>query len=206
MKKIILATGNPGKVKEIQPLVEHLGLQIEAQSAYHVESVEETGLTFVENAILKARHAASKTGLPALADDSGLCVDAINGQPGIISARYAGGSATDEENNLKLIHTLAAIKEHSPQIIFHASFYCALIYLPYADCPSPEIFQGVWHGEIILTPRGEEGFGYDPYFYVPKLGKTAAQLTVEEKNRVSHRGIALQSLKHYFQNLSPSTI
>lgn len=190
MKKIVLATGNPGKVKEIQYLFDNLGLQVIAQTDLGVNSVEETGFTFVENAIIKARHAAKVTGLPALADDSGLSVISLQGAPGIYSARYAGIDASDEANNLKLIQTLNDEGITNRQ----AAFHCALVFLTHEYDPTPIICHGIWHGEIIDTPKGEHGFGYDPHFFVPDLNKTAAELTREEKHLYSHRGKALDIL------------
>ncbi|WP_312311187.1 XTP/dITP diphosphatase [Atlantibacter sp.] len=190
MQKVVLATGNAGKVRELASLLQDFGLDIVAQTELGVESAEETGLTFIENAILKARHAAAITGLPAIADDSGLAVDALGGAPGIYSARYAGEDASDRENLEKL---LAALKD-VPDTKRQAQFHCVLVYLRHADDPTPLVFHGVWPGAITHAPAGEGGFGYDPIFYVPSEGKTAAELTREEKSAISHRGQALKQL------------
>ncbi|AXU97726.1 MAG TPA: non-canonical purine NTP pyrophosphatase, RdgB/HAM1 family [Erwinia persicina] len=190
MQKVVLATGNPGKVRELADLLAAFGLDIVAQTELGVESAEETGLTFIENAILKARHAAAITGLPAIADDSGLAVDALGGAPGIYSARYAGPDASDQQNLEKLLTTLAATPDGERQ----AQFHCVLVYLRHAEDPTPLVFHGSWAGEITRTAAGVGGFGYDPIFYVPALGKTAAELTKAEKQAVSHRGQALSLL------------
>ncbi|WP_313107606.1 XTP/dITP diphosphatase [Atlantibacter sp.] len=190
MQKVVLATGNAGKVRELASLLQDFGLDIVAQTELGVESAEETGLTFIENAILKARHAAAITGLPAIADDSGLAVDALGGAPGIYSARYAGEDASDRENLEKL---LAALKD-VPDTKRQAQFHCVLVYLRHAEDPTPLVFHGVWPGVITHAPAGEGGFGYDPIFYVPSEGKTAAELTREEKSAISHRGQALKQL------------
>ena len=190
MQKVVLATGNAGKVRELASLLRDFGLDIVAQTDLGVESAEETGLTFIENAILKARHAAAITGLPAIADDSGLAVDALGGAPGIYSARYAGVDASDRQNLEKLLVALNDVPGEQRQ----AQFHCVLVYLRHADDPTPLVFHGVWPGEITRAPAGEGGFGYDPIFYVPSEGKTAAELTREEKSAISHRGQALKQL------------
>lgn len=190
MQKVVLATGNAGKVRELASLLRDFGLDIVAQTDLDVESAEETGLTFIENAILKARHAADITGLPAIADDSGLAVDALGGAPGIYSARYAGVDASDRQNLEKLLVALNDVPDGQRQ----AQFHCVLVYLRHADDPTPLVFHGVWPGEITRAPAGEGGFGYDPIFYVPSEGKTAAELTREEKSAISHRGQALKQL------------
>ncbi|TSJ56232.1 XTP/dITP diphosphatase [Atlantibacter subterranea] len=190
MQKVVLATGNAGKVRELASLLRDFGLDIVAQTDLDVESAEETGLTFIENAILKARHAAVITGLPAIADDSGLAVDALGGAPGIYSARYAGVDASDRQNLEKLLVALNDVPDGQRQ----AQFHCVLVYLRHADDPTPLVFHGVWPGEITRAPAGEGGFGYDPIFYVPSEGKTAAELTREEKSAISHRGQALKQL------------
>ncbi|MEX5412285.1 XTP/dITP diphosphatase [Atlantibacter hermannii] len=190
MQKVVLATGNAGKVRELASLLRDFGLDIVAQTDLGVESAEETGLTFIENAILKARHAAAITGLPAIADDSGLAVDALGGAPGIYSARYAGVDASDRQNLEKLLVALNDVPDEQRQ----AQFHCVLVYLRHADDPTPLVFHGVWPGEITRAPAGEGGFGYDPIFYVPSEGKTAAELTREEKSAISHRGQALKQL------------
>lgn len=190
MQKVVLATGNAGKVRELASLLQDFGLDIVAQTELSVESAEETGLTFIENAILKARHAAAITGLPAIADDSGLAVDALGGAPGIYSARYAGEDASDRENLEKLLAALKDVPDSKRQ----AQFHCVLVYLRHAEDPTPLVFHGVWPGVITHAPAGEGGFGYDPIFYVSSEGKTAAELTREEKSAISHRGQALKQL------------
>ncbi|NIF21208.1 XTP/dITP diphosphatase [Candidatus Pantoea multigeneris] len=196
MQKVVLATGNPGKVRELADLLSAFGLDIVAQTDLGVESAEETGLTFIENAILKARHAAQQTGLPAIADDSGLAVDALGGAPGIYSARYAGEDASDEQNLLKLLDALKAVPDGERQ----AQFHCVLVYVRHAADPTPLVFHGSWEGEIAHTPAGSGGFGYDPVFYVPALGKSAAELSKDEKRAVSHRGKALTLLLDAMRN------
>ena len=188
--KIVLASNNPGKVREIGAMLEDSGIRILPQSDFAVASVEETGLTFVENALLKARHAAEQSGLPAIADDSGLVVDALNGAPGIHSARYAGEHASDEANLHKLLEAMADVPEE--QRI--ARFVCLMVYLRHAADPLPLICQGIWEGRITTAPAGEGGFGYDPVFFVPERGCTSAELPADEKNRLSHRGQALRCL------------
>jgi len=190
MQKVVLATGNAGKVRELAHLLADFGLDVVAQTELGVESAEETGLTFIENAILKARHAAAETGLPAVADDSGLAVDFLGGAPGIYSARYAGVVASDQQNLDKL---LVALKD-VPQGQRNAQFHCVLVYMRHAEDPTPLVCHGSWPGEIAFAQAGEGGFGYDPIFFVPELGKTAAELTREEKSAVSHRGQALKLL------------
>ncbi|WP_447866002.1 XTP/dITP diphosphatase [Rahnella bonaserana] len=190
MQKVVLATGNAGKVRELAHLLAGFGLDVVAQTELGVESAEETGLTFIENAILKARHAAAITGLPAVADDSGLAVDFLGGAPGIYSARYAGVDASDQQNLDKL---LVALKD-VPQGQRTAQFHCVLVYMRHAEDPTPLVCHGSWAGEITFAEAGEGGFGYDPIFYVPELGKTAAELSREEKSAVSHRGQALKLL------------
>lgn len=196
MQKVVLATGNPGKVRELADLLAAFGLDIVAQTELGVESAEETGLTFIENAILKARHAAAVTGLPAIADDSGLAVDALGGAPGIYSARYAGLDASDQQNLDKLLVTLDPVPDGQRQ----AQFHCVLVYLRHAEDPTPLVFHGSWEGEITRAEAGQGGFGYDPVFYVPELGKTAAELTKDEKRAVSHRGKALSLLLDAMKN------
>jgi len=192
MKKIVLASGNAGKVREINAILAGLDIEVVPQSDFGVPEAEETGLTFVENAILKARNAARHTGLPAIADDSGLEVDALRGAPGIYSARYAGAGAGDEANLQKLLQALDGV----PEAARTARFQCLLVYMEHEFDPTPIICQGSWEGVIAQTPAGENGFGYDPVFQVPGHGCTAAQLDAAEKNRLSHRGQALQCLLH----------
>jgi len=196
MQKVVLATGNPGKVRELAELLSAFGLDIVAQSDLGVESAEETGLTFIENAILKARHAAQITGLPAIADDSGLAVDALGGAPGIYSARYAGEDASDQQNLEKLLQALENVPDGQRQ----AQFHCVLVYLRHAEDPTPLVFHGSWAGEITRSASGNGGFGYDPIFAVPALGKTAAELSKAEKGAVSHRGKALTLLLEAMRN------
>lgn len=189
-RKIVLATGNKGKVAELSQLLSPLKINIIPQSEFDVPEVAETGTTFVENAIIKARHAAKITGLPAIADDSGLAVDALGGAPGVYSARYAGSNATDSDNIDKLLHSLSGIAPVKRQ----ARFLCVLVYMRSSEDPTPIICQGEWHGEITLERSGENGFGYDPVFWVAQKKCTSAQLTKEQKNALSHRGQALQQL------------
>lgn len=190
MQNVVLATGNAGKVRELAGLLADFGLDVVAQTTLGVDSAEETGLTFIENAILKARHASRATGLPAIADDSGLAVNALGGAPGIYSARYAGEDASDQQNLDKLLAVLDNVPDEQRQ----ASFHCVLVYLRHADDPTPLVCHGSWQGVITRAPVGEGGFGYDPVFFVPQLGKTAAELSREEKNAHSHRGQALRQL------------
>ena len=190
MQKVVLATGNAGKVRELAHLLAEFGLDVVAQTDLGVESAEETGLTFIENAILKARHAARITGLPAIADDSGLAVDALGGAPGIYSARYAGEGASDQQNLEKLLVALRDVPAGQRQ----AQFHCVLVYLRHADDPTPLVCHGSWPGEITFAAEGTHGFGYDPIFFAPEAGKTAATLTRDEKRAVSHRGRALSQL------------
>lgn len=196
MQKVVLATGNPGKVRELADLLAAFGLDIVAQTELGVESAEETGLTFIENAILKARHAAEITGLPAIADDSGLVVDALGGAPGIYSARYAGADASDQQNLDKLLVALKNVPDDKRQ----AQFHCVLVYVRHAADPTPLVFHGSWAGEIARSSAGQGGFGYDPIFFVPELGKTAAELSKDEKRAVSHRGKALNLLLDAMKN------
>ncbi|HSJ47862.1 MAG TPA: XTP/dITP diphosphatase [Gammaproteobacteria bacterium] len=190
MSKIVLASNNPGKVREFNELLAGADLQVVPQSEFGVPEIEETGLTFVENAILKARNAAAHTGLPAIADDSGLEVDALRGAPGIYSARYAGTGASDEANLRKLLATLQDV----PEAQRTARFQCLMVYMQHELDPTPLIFQGTWEGRILPEPRGDNGFGYDPVFYVPEQDCASAELSAEVKNRLSHRGQALRAL------------
>ena len=189
MKRIVLASNNPGKLREIQALAAGK-LELLLQSDFAVPEVEETGLSFVENAIFKARHAARHTGLPALADDSGLEVDALHGAPGIRSARYAHAGANDAENLQKLLQDLADVPEHQRR----ARFQCVVVYMKHAEDATPIICQGTWEGRILTAPRGEHGFGYDPVFYVPTHHCSSAELPPAVKNTLSHRGKALRQL------------
>jgi XTP/dITP diphosphohydrolase len=187
-QKIVLASNNQGKLKEFGALLGAIGLEVHAQGEFNVPEADEPFATFVENALTKARHAARLTGLPALADDSGVCVNALGGAPGVWSARFAGEPKSDDANNAKLVADLAAHSDKS------AYYYCVLVYVRHADDPQPVIADGAWHGEIVDAPRGAGGFGYDPYFWLPQLSKTAAELSAAEKNACSHRGQALRAL------------
>ena len=189
-QKLVLASNNRGKLKELGELLAPLGLKPVSQGELGVGEAEEPAVTFVGNALLKARHAARETGLPALADDSGLAVDALGGQPGVRSARYAGPSASDEDNLQALLKALAEV----PEAARSAQFHCVLVYLRHADDPTPVICHGRWPGRILAAPRGDGGFGYDPVFFAPEYGCSAAELTREQKSRVSHRGRALRLL------------
>lgn len=191
MKRLVLASGNPGKLKELSVILADLGYELHAQSEFDVPEVAETGTTFVENAIIKARHAATLTGLPALADDSGIEVDALNGAPGVYSARFSGPGASDADNNALLVEKLSDI--HSRQR--SARYRAVIVLMRHAADPSPIICEGSWEGIIQLEPAGNGGFGYDPYFFLPDRGCTSAQLSAAEKNRSSHRGKALAELK-----------
>jgi XTP/dITP diphosphohydrolase len=189
-KQIVLASSNPGKVREINRLLGGLGLNAHPQSEFGVADAEETGLTFVENAIIKARNAARHTGLAAIADDSGTEVDALNGAPGIYSARYAGAGASDRANLEKLLQELQGVAASERS----ARFQCLMVYLRHSDDPTPLICQGTWEGSILFEPRGENGFGYDPVFYVPTHDCSSAELDADVKNSLSHRGQALRQL------------
>jgi XTP/dITP diphosphohydrolase len=190
MDTLVLASGNQKKLDEMRAILEPLALKVVPQSDFQVPEAEETGLTFVENAILKARNAAAHTGLPAIADDSGLEVDALNGAPGIYSARFSGADASDAKNNALLIDMLGDL----PDAPRSARYQAVLVLMRHADDPTPLICQGTWEGEILLAPRGNGGFGYDPHFLIPELGVTAAEMEPAEKNRISHRGRALKAL------------
>lgn len=188
MDKLVLASGNAGKLKELSSLLAPLGIEVLPQSAFNVSEAEEPHPSFVENAIAKARHAARATGLPALADDSGLCVDVLGGAPGVLSARFAGEPKSDARNNALLLERLAGEPNR------HARFYCALALVRHADDPQPIIACGEWRGEILETPRGQGGFGYDPLFLVRDLDQTAAEIDHSLKNVLSHRGNAMRQL------------
>jgi XTP/dITP diphosphohydrolase len=190
MMRVVLASANPRKLREFQALLAPLGFDLKPQSEYTKASAVESGLTFVENAIMKARHAARAANLPAIADDSGIEVDALRGAPGVYSARYAGEGAADERNLQKLLHDLGA----TPTAHRSARYHCALAFLRWDADPSPILAQASWEGRITEAPRGQGGFGYDPIFEIAVLGLTAAELAAEEKNRLSHRGKALQML------------
>ena len=188
MQRLILASHNHGKLREFQDLLAPVGLQLTSMAEQGLPEAEEPHATFVENALAKARHASRLSGLPALADDSGLCVASLGGAPGVYSARYAGEPKSDQRNNDKLLATLAGQSER------RAWYTCVLVLLQHADDPQPLIAQGLWHGEILDAPRGDGGFGYDPLFWLPDYGCTAAELAAVEKNRVSHRGVAVREL------------
>ena len=188
MKKLVIASNNPGKLREFAALLQPFDFDAIPQAALGVSEAEEPHATFVENALTKARHASRATGLPALADDSGICALALDGAPGVYSARYAGEPKSDQRNNDKLVTELAARGDR------RAFYYCVLVLVTHADDPQPLIADGEWYGEIIDAPRGDGGFGYDPYFLLPEFGLTAAELAPEIKNRISHRGKAMQAL------------
>jgi XTP/dITP diphosphohydrolase len=190
MKRIVLASNNRGKIREFNELLTDLEIEVHPQGEFGVPEVEETGLTFVENAILKARHASLHTGLPAIADDSGIEVDALNGAPGIYSARYAGAGAGDAANVEKLLEALQEV----PEAERAARFQCLLVYMRHGSDPTPIICQGTWEGRILFEPVGENGFGYDPVFHVPTHICSAAELPADVKNALSHRGQALRQL------------
>jgi XTP/dITP diphosphohydrolase len=186
--RLVLASNNAKKLAELRALLGSLPLQIVAQGELGISEAEEPHHTFIENALAKARHASRLTGLPALADDSGVCVNALGGAPGVLSARYAGEPKSDERNNQKLIADLAPHADKS------AYYYCVLVYVRHADDPQPVIADGRWNGVMLDAPKGTGGFGYDPYFLLPELGLTAAELPAADKNRLSHRGQALRQL------------
>ena len=190
MNKLVLATGNQKKVKELAAMLADMKIQVIPQSEFAVPDADETGTTFVENAIIKARHAARVTGLPAVADDSGLEVDLLHGRPGVYSARFAGAGASDKENIDKLLAELKG----APDYLKSARFWCVLVYMRHADDPTPIICQASWEGHIVTKPQGENGFGYDPVFFVPETACTAAELPAEQKNQLSHRAKALKEL------------
>ncbi|NVK23748.1 MAG: XTP/dITP diphosphatase [Gammaproteobacteria bacterium] len=198
MKDILLASGNKGKVNELKEMLAPVGFNVIPQSEFQVEEVPETGTTFVENAIIKARHASKVTGLPCIADDSGLEVTALNGAPGIYSSRFAGSEATDGTNIDKLLHELKDIPADKRQ----ARFVCVLVFMRHADDPTPIICEGYWNGEITTERHGDNGFGYDPVFYQPELHCTSADLSPEQKHQLSHRGKALKLLLAKIQELA----
>ncbi|MDO9220964.1 MAG: RdgB/HAM1 family non-canonical purine NTP pyrophosphatase [Thiobacillus sp.] len=195
MSKLVIASGNAGKLREIARILAPLDIQAVPQSEFNVPDCPEPHVTFVENCLAKARHASAHSGLPALADDSGICVEALGGAPGVYSARYAGEPKSDQRNNEKLIAALAGEANR------RAHYTCVMVYVRHPDDPEPIISEGRWHGEIIDTPRGENGFGYDPYFLVPQFGKTGAELDQDTKNAISHRGQALRDLVNKLKQL-----
>ncbi|NHB56522.1 RdgB/HAM1 family non-canonical purine NTP pyrophosphatase [Acinetobacter sp. 194] len=192
---LVLASNNKGKIAEFEKLFAALNLPVNvvAQGQLNIEDAIEDGLSFVENAIIKARHAAKISGKPAIADDSGLCVPILGGAPGIYSARYAGNHGDDAANNAKLLADLKPLRKQDEKI--EAMFVCVLALVQNAEDPLPQIFQGIWTGEILEQARGENGFGYDPLFWLPELGISSAELSKEEKNKISHRGQAMQLFK-----------
>jgi XTP/dITP diphosphohydrolase len=194
--KLVIASGNKGKLREIAHLLAPLNIDIVAQAELNVSECEEPHCTFIENALAKARHASRQTGLPALADDSGLCVDALQGAPGVFSARYAGEPKSDQANNEKLLSVLGTEKNRQ------AHFYCVIVLVRHADDPEPLIAEGRWAGEILSEFRGQDGFGYDPLFLDAKTGKTVAELPLEIKSRISHRGHAMAKLLLQLERLN----
>ena len=196
MKNLILASDNAGKLRELSALLSQSSYRVIPQAEFNVPEVAETGTTFVENAIIKARHAAQHTGYAALADDSGIVVDALNGEPGVRSARFAGNQSTDHANNALLVEKLRAVPEPERSARYHA----VIVFMRSAIDPSPIICEGSWEGTIVLEARGSNGFGYDPYFYLTEYGCTSAELSADEKNKISHRG---QALKLLLERLPP---
>lgn len=187
-KRLVLASNNAGKLREFRRLLEPLGFEVVPQSELAIDEADEPHATFIENALAKARHACANSGLPALADDSGICVDALGGAPGVRSARFAGEPKSDARNNAALIDALRGIDDR------RAHYYCVLVLARHADDPQPLIAEGIWHGSVIDTPRGNGGFGYDPFFEDRHTGLTGAELDIERKNSLSHRGQAMRSL------------
>lgn len=190
--KIVFASNNAGKIRELRDGFKSFPIELIPQAELDVPEVPETGVTFIENALIKARHASRMTKLPAIADDSGLAVQALYGAPGIYSARYAGEGASSADNIKKLLHAM----EHIPDDQRNAAFHCVLVFMLHEQDPVPLVCDGIWHGRILREPQGSDGFGYDPVFYVPDENKSAAELTIAQKNRISHRGQALQLLFH----------
>ncbi len=196
MSKIVLASGNPKKVAELQEILKSFDQQIIPQKTLSIDDAVEDGLSFVENAIKKARHACFHSGLPAISDDSGIEVDALNGRPGIYSARYSGKNANDQRNNEKLLTELKSV----PEAERSARYQCVIVYMRHHDDPTPVICQGSWEGRILMQPDGDGGFGYDPLFFCPEYQTSAANLTAKQKHAISHRGKALTQLMQYFQS------
>jgi len=193
MNKLVIASNNPGKLREFEKMLAPLGIEVLTQAQLGISEAEEPHCTFVENALAKARHVSRESGLPALADDSGICVEALGGAPGVISARYAGDNPkSDQCNNEKLLREMQGVADR------RAHYYCVLVLVRHADDPQPLIAEGEWHGEIFHEERGDGGFGYDPMFWLPQFGKTAAELTHDEKAQISHRAKALQVLMQRF--------
>ena len=193
MEKLVIASNNAGKLREFQHMLSPLGIEVLTQAQLGISEAEEPHVTFIENALAKARHVSRISCLPALADDSGICVKALGGAPGVYSARFAGEPKSDLRNNEKLLSAMLGVTDR------RAHYYCVLVLVRHADDPQPVICEGEWHGEIALEPRGEGGFGYDPLFWLPKFGKMCAELTDAEKHAVSHRGIAMQALLQRLQ-------
>lgn len=196
MQKLMLASSNLGKIAEIEELLQHMDIDLIPQSTMNITDADETAVTFIENALIKARHASQLSGLPALADDSGLSVTALNGAPGVYSARYAGHGASDQDRNQKLLKELSTINPTDRSAEYHS----VMVLLRFADDPAPLICHGHWKGEILSEPRGNGGFGYDPVFYIPELQLTAAELSPQQKNAISHRGQAMQQLLKKLQS------
>lgn len=189
MQKLVIASNNPGKLREFQAMLAPLGIEVLTQAQLGIDEAEEPHCTFVENALAKARHVSRASGLPALADDSGICVDALGGAPGVLSARYAGDSPkSDARNNEKLLQDMQGVADR------RAHYYCVLVLVRHANDPQPLIAEGEWHGEIAHEQRGDGGFGYDPLFWLPHLGRMSAELTRDEKAKISHRALALKAL------------
>lgn len=196
-REVVLASNNPGKLREFSAILADAGIRMVAQGDLGVPEADEPHITFVENALAKARHAAAHAGLPAIADDSGLCVEALGGAPGVLSARYAGEPRSDERNNALLLERLAGVEDR------RAHFYSAIVLVRHADDPQPLIADGEWHGVILEAPRGAGGFGYDPLFYIPELEQTAAELDPKLKNALSHRGAAMRHLLERLERYGP---
>ncbi len=196
MSKLVIASGNAGKLREIARILAPLDIQAVPQSEYNVPDCPEPHLTFVENCLAKARHASLHSGLPALADDSGICVEALGGAPGVFSARYAGEPKSDQRNNEKLVAALQGVANR------RAHYTCVMVFVRHPDDPEPVIAEGRWFGENVDTPRGLNGFGYDPYFLVPEYGRTGAELDEDTKNAISHRGQALRDLVDKLKRLN----
>ena len=189
MQKLVIASNNPGKLREFQHMLAPLGIEVLTQSQLNISEAEEPHVTFIENALAKARHVSRASGLPALADDSGICVEALGGAPGVYSARYAGDNPkSDQRNNEKLLQDMQGVTDR------RAHYYCVLVLVHHADDPQPLIAEGEWHGEIAHEERGDGGFGYDPMFWLPELGKMSSELSRDEKHAISHRGKALKVL------------
>ncbi|HEX7454678.1 MAG TPA: RdgB/HAM1 family non-canonical purine NTP pyrophosphatase [Gallionella sp.] len=188
MQKLVIASNNPGKLREFQHMLAPIGIEVLTQAQLGISEAEEPHVTFVENALAKARHVSRESGLPALADDSGICVAALGGAPGVFSARFAGEPKSDQRNNQKLLHDMQGVTDR------RAHYYCVLVLVRHADDPQPIIAEGEWHGEIAHQEQGEGGFGYDPLFWLPELGKTSSELTRDEKHAISHRGRAMSAL------------